>query len=502
MKKLISLLLILVMLLPAVVACGGNETVSEPETSKQEQSTQSEPDEESLVPDESTPEESTPEESAPEESVPEESIPEESKPEESVPEESKPEESVPEDDPVKEKINAALNKPYTRSELYPGNSNATYPDEGNKSMTDGEIAPEGAKYSHKAFMGFNKNSSDYTSRGYAYVSVDLGGLYSLDKFVVQVASAYYESVGITAPQYVDIMVSHDNQNWYHAGRTSHTDTDETNVIPSTLQLDKALTARYVQYRVVGQNSWMFLCEVEAYGYETDKEVAYPESAPAQSFLFIGNSSTYYFDVPTKFMFIAESVGIDVDVTYCCVGSAFLSYFADANDAKHGKVLRQHLASQKFDHIVLQDNSNADYEDSKPAMDILVPMLRETGATLHLYKRYSSNSDPSKRLDSAYRHEVNYTKLSQTFDIPLVAPGADAFLICSEKYPELVIYHTDNSHHSDLGAYLLACVMAITYLDIDLDDVTYTAGYDATTIAKIKECARIACEQGYDYPQDK
>ena len=165
-------------------------------------------------------------------------------------------------------------------------------------------------------------------------------------------------------------------------------------------------------------------------------------------------------------------------------------------------MRQHLASQKFDHIVLQDNSNADYEDSKPAMDILVPLLRETGATLHLYKRYSSNSDPSKRLDSAYRHEVNYTKLSQTFDIPLVAPGADAFLICSEKYPELVIYHTDNSHHSDLGAYLLACVMAITYLDIDLDDVTYTAGYDATTVAKIKECARIACEQGYDYPQDK
>ena len=328
MKKLISLLLILVMLLPAVVACGGKETVSEPETSKQEQSAQSEPDEESLVPDESTPEE-----------------------------------SVPEDDPVKEKINAALNKPYTRSELYPGNSNATYPDEGNKSMTDGKIAPAGAKYSHEAFMGFNKNHSDYTSRGYAYVSVDLGGLYSLDKFVVQVASSYYDGVGITAPQYVDIMVSHDNQNWYHAGRTSHTDTDEINVIPSTLQLDKALTARYVQYRVVGQNSWMFLCEVEAYGYETDKEVAYPENAPIQSFLFIGNSSTYYFDVPTKFMFIAESAGVDIDVTYCCVGSAYLSYFADANDAKHGKVLRQHLASKNFDHIVLQDNGSADYEDS-------------------------------------------------------------------------------------------------------------------------------------------
>ena len=43
-------------------------------------------------------------------------------------------------------------------------------------------------------------------------------------------------------------------------------------------------------------------------------------------------------------------------------------------------------------------------------------------------------------------------------------------------------------------------MAITYLDIDLDDVTYTAGFDADTVAKIKDCARMACEEGFDYPQ--
>ncbi|MBQ3599148.1 MAG: hypothetical protein II987_07755 [Clostridia bacterium] len=427
-------------------------------------------------------------------------------PEESsaAPQESEPEESIPVIN-IKDFAdyeNKALGKAYTRSTLYPDDTSPSYPDEGNKSMTDGEIASENAKYSDKTFMGFNKSIADYTSRGYSYISVDLGGLFYVDKFVAHVASAFHESVGISAPQYVEIMISHDNQNWYKAGRAAIEDTAEVSSIPATLELESALTARYVQYRFVGHSNWIMVCEVEAFGAQAEQELPYPEEDAVQTFLFVGNSSTYFFDVPTKFMYIAESAGMNIDVSYCCVGGAYLSQFADANDEQHGKALRQQLAEKDFDYVVLQDNGNADYEDSKPALDILVPMLRETGATVHLYKRYSSNDVPANRLDSAYRHEVNYTKLAEAFDIEKVAPGADAFLICERKYPELVIYHTDNSHHSDLGAYLLACVMAVTYLDIDLDDVTYTAGFDADTVAKIKDCARIACEEGFDYPQDK
>lgn len=427
-------------------------------------------------------------------------------PEESstAPQESEPEESIPVINikDFDDYENKALGKAYTRSALYPDDTSPSYPDEGNKSMTDGEIASENAKYSDKTFMGFNKSIADYTSRGYSYISVDLGGLFYVDKFVAHVASAFHESVGISAPQYVEIMISHDNQNWYKAGRAAIEDTAEVSSIPATLELESALTARYVQYRFVGHSNWIMVCEVEAFGAQAEQELPYPEEDAVQTFLFVGNSSTYFFDVPTKFMYIAESAGMNIDVSYCCVGGAYLSQFADANDEKHGKALRQQLAEKDFDYVVLQDNGNADYEDSKPALDILVPMLRETGATVHLYKRYSSNDVPANRLDSAYRHEVNYTKLAEAFDIEKVAPGADAFLICERKYPELVIYHTDNSHHSDLGAYLLACVMAVTYLDIDLDDVTYTAGFDADTVAKIKDCARIACEEGFDYPQDK
>jgi hypothetical protein len=397
--------------------------------------------------------------------------------------------------------NVALGKTYTHTELHPSNSGASYPDEGGISMTDGVIAPADGKYSDPSFMGFNKNHNDYTAKGYSAVTVDLGGLHYLDKFVAHVASKKHLSVGINAPEIVFIYVSHDGETWHKVGYTSHEDSETDASIPSILELEYAVSARYVQYRFLGDSNWIFVCEVEAFGIEAEEEIPFPDEEEVTSFLFVGNSSTYYFNIPVKLMRLAESAGVEIEVENSCVGSAYLSYFADATNERHGIPFREHLASKKFDYVVLQDNSGADYEDSKPAIDILLPLIKENGAEMLLYKRYSSNDDPAQRLDSAYRHEVNYSKLAETFGVDRVAPGADAFLICTEKYPEINLYHTDNSHHgAGEGAYLLACVMAIEFLDIDLDDCTYTAGLDEATVAKLKECAKIACETGYDYPQ--
>lgn len=394
--------------------------------------------------------------------------------------------------------NVALNKTYTKSALHPMDA-PSYPDEGNKSMTDGVRPAESANYSDKAFMGFNTNT-DYKQNGYSLVTVDLGKIYYLDKFVVSTASSKFVSVGIDAPEIVWVYVSNDGKEWYCAGRTDHTDDPSKNLVECELVLDSAITARYVQFRLCANNDgWLFVSEVEAYGIEAEEAIPYPEQDVGAKILFVGNSSTYYFNTPYKLFFLCEAAGMNIDVEYCCFGGAYLYQYADAND-QLGKLFRSKLSKQKYDLVVLQDNSNADYEQSKPALDVMLPLIRETGATAMLYKRYSSNSDPEKRLDSAYRHEVNYSKLSETFSIDEVAPVADAFLICTEKYPDINLYHTDNSHHSNIGAYLIACVWAITYLDMDLTDNTYTAGLDEKTADAIKECAKLACEQGYDFPQ--
>ena len=395
--------------------------------------------------------------------------------------------------------NVALNKSYTKAPLYPS-YDPTYVDTDNKEMTDGKQPATSGGYRDPAFMAFNTSGDYYRANGYVHVTVDLGEVYELDTLVAYLGSKKLGS-GIGAPAFVRFLVSNDGDEWYKAGVAYIEDSSDVNVVTSTLNLKDTLTARYVQYQIVaGSYNWMFVSEVEAYGVKAKAAVEYPESDPIK-FLFVGNSATYYFNVPDKLLFIAESAGVEIDVTYCCIGSAYLSQFADANDEARGKLLRSKIAEKDYDYIVLQDNSNCDYEDTKAALDILVPYLRsaEPNAEILLYERYSSNTDPNQRPISGKRLHNAYTQLAKDFNIEKQAHVSDAFLLCYEKYPSIELHHTDNSHHGEgAGAYLIASVMAIEFLDIDLDRVTYTSGLKADTVTALKEIANLACTEGYPF----
>ncbi len=219
------------------------------------------------------------------------------------------------------------------------------------------------------------------------------------------------------------------------------------------------------------------------------------SADAKKFMFVGNSTTYFNGIPIKFKGIAQAAGIEVDVTYCTKGSSYLSYYADATD-ECGIKFRNLLNQKSFDYVVLQDAGKATYSNSKPAMDVLMPLITANGATAVLYKRYASETTQEERLAHAKIHHDNYTQLAEDFNIDMVAPVADAYLICDLKYPEIDLYADDNAHHSKEGSYLAALVWAITYLGIDITNNTYTADLPEDTVEALKECAVLACEVGY------
>lgn len=218
------------------------------------------------------------------------------------------------------------------------------------------------------------------------------------------------------------------------------------------------------------------------------------SANAKKFLFVGNSATYFNGTPIKFKALALAAGVETDVVYCTYGAAYLSEFADEAH-KHGIALRTALNKTKYDYVVLQDAGAATYEASKPALDVIIPMVRENGAAPLLYMRYSGEKVPENRRDSAKVHYDNYIQLSKDFDIT-VAPVAESFLICTEKYPEINLYADDKAHHSKEGSYLAACVWLYRYLGIDPRGNTYTAEMNKDTVAKLQECAYLTCEEGY------
>ena len=198
----------------------------------------------------------------------------------------------------------------------------------------------------------------------------------------------------------------------------------------------------------------------------------PESENCKSFLFVGNSTTYFNGIPLKFRAICAAAGIEVSVTYCTFGSAYLSEFADENHER-GKALRKALAARKYDYVVIQDAGGANFEDSQPAMDVLIPLIRENGAEPLLYMRYSSTSDDSARTAGAVRHYQNYIRLAKLYGLRW-SPVAVAFEYCRTEHREINLYAADNSHHSKEGSYLAAATLMYSFFGVSPVGNTYTA----------------------------
>ena len=225
-------------------------------------------------------------------------------------------------------------------------------------------------------------------------------------------------------------------------------------------------------------------------YNTPKK-----SETAKTYLFVGNSATYVNGTPIKFKGLALAAGKDIDVDYSTVGSSYLSEFANASH-QNGTLIRRKLRENKYDYVVLQDAGSCIYYNTQPAVKTLLPLIEANGAKALLYMRYSASSTPAGRMEGAEQHFDNYSKLSEEFDIPY-APAALAYVICTEKYPEINLYSDDNSHHSKEGSYLIACTMLMSYLGVDPRGNSYDAQL-GDIAAKLQECAYIACTEGYEF----
>lgn len=217
------------------------------------------------------------------------------------------------------------------------------------------------------------------------------------------------------------------------------------------------------------------------------------SKDAPTFLFVGNSTTYFNGTPIKFKAMAAAAGKEIVVEYCTFGSAYLSEFADATHER-GKAFRNKLNSKKYDYIVFQDAASADYYKSKAAMDILMPLVEANGAQALLYMRYSTGDAGTQR------HYGNYPQLSKDFGGLPVANVTGAFNICRELYPDINLLAEDLGHHSCEGSYLIASTWMEAFLGIDPRGNSYTANLPADTVAALQECAVLVAEEGLELPE--
>lgn len=213
-------------------------------------------------------------------------------------------------------------------------------------------------------------------------------------------------------------------------------------------------------------------------------------------LFIGNSFTFYSDVPALFQSIAESANESVTVESVTQGSHTLTKFADASDP-FGKTVDDKLrASNDYDVVILQEQSTRpinNYNGFLTAVKSLQSKINETqqNCKIYLYSTwgYAEAADSLKitipqmeeRIRAAYDNAAAETDLK-------VCYVGKAFSKVYAEYTDINLYFTDNKHQSYAGAFLSACVHAATILDVNPCNTAFTGELDADTAATLKQVA--------------
>lgn len=169
-------------------------------------------------------------------------------------------------------------------------------------------------------------------------------------------------------------------------------------------------------------------------------------------LFIGNSYTYFWNLPQQFNLMAEAKNENYFAIQSTAGGV--------NWSQHWRgekslTTKQILERQKFDIVVLQNHSMASIERPDSMMHYgqkFSKLIKKNGGEVYLYMTWSREWDPFMINTIAEK----YTELGKMLNATVVPVGL-AWQKARELRAGFPLYFDDGSHQSALGTYLTACV---------------------------------------------
>ncbi len=166
-------------------------------------------------------------------------------------------------------------------------------------------------------------------------------------------------------------------------------------------------------------------------------------------LFIGNSHTYYNDMPAMYKEICAQHGIDMDVVMLTKGGIGLDYHAEE------KQTRFNILFGGYDIVVLQHRAHpmGDIEDMKSGARQIMQWIREAGARPILYQTWAAKGEESFQATMS----GIYYELGKELNCE-VAPVGDEWQRVQTACPSVNLFHTDDHHASPAGSRVAARVI--------------------------------------------
>lgn len=204
-------------------------------------------------------------------------------------------------------------------------------------------------------------------------------------------------------------------------------------------------------------------------------------------LFVGNSYTYYHDMPIMVQKIAQANQKKVEVTMSVDGGVSLK---DHWNEQRGLKTKSLIGQNEFDFVVIQDQSMTPIREPRNTIlygKNLSRLIVDQNSEMLIFQTWprKNNPDSQQALDETFSQLEKITKSK-------IVPVANAWKLAKAEYPNLELYEYDGSHPSEVGSYLTALVFYLFIFEQDLSTFK-TISSKNLSITEMKQCEWVAME---------
>ena len=184
-----------------------------------------------------------------------------------------------------------------------------------------------------------------------------------------------------------------------------------------------------------------------------------QSIEDEKVLFVGNSFTFYFNLPLVVESMAKEKGLNLDVYQSTAGGASLKHHWNG---KKELSTRSMLDQQSFSKVILQDYSTNPVMKSKESMKYFkkfIDLLKSQDVEIYLYGTWPVPTMKGRKFPGIDPIQEALKPL-ESKKIRIVPVGT-AFRLFQKEHPNISLFTSDNKHPSPVGVYLAACVFLKT-----------------------------------------
>ena len=166
-------------------------------------------------------------------------------------------------------------------------------------------------------------------------------------------------------------------------------------------------------------------------------------------LFIGNSHTYYNDMPLFVRDMAQTCGYTCDVTMLARGGWSLEQHVNTQET------RFNILFGRYDYVILQERSHpfAPEEKYRDALSQMDEWIRQAGAKAVIYETWAKKNEPD------YQAEMNRIQHGAADALSaILAPVGENWWAYQQARPDIELYAQDGAHASASGSEFAAKII--------------------------------------------